>query len=131
GGFCRCGRGAWGGGARGAPPTFPPWGSSGAKQTPRDAWGFGRRMKRALPPYPMTAASATAITMPINCPCDRTASAPCSMVSLILSCFSSLRERCSDTLALLNGFGPTIVTQEGARRLIRRNPLLWADLLFR
>src|SRR6266851_9092746 len=35
--------------------------------------------------------------MRVNCPCEITASAPCSMVSLILSCFSSLREICSDT----------------------------------
>src|SRR5579863_1445499 len=32
---------------------------------------------------------------------EKTASAPCSMVSRTLSCFSSLREMCSDTSVLL------------------------------
>src|SRR5689334_10970042 len=57
-----------------------------------------------------------------NCPCDKTASAPCSMVSLILSCFSSLREICSATRALLNGFEYAIVTQDGTDKPVR-NPL--------
>src|SRR6266567_1109061 len=68
----------------------------------------------------MTTASATAITMPANCPCDRTASAPCSMVSLILSCFSSLREICSATPTLLNGFEYAIVAQDSTRTRIRQ-----------
>src|SRR5258708_39751117 len=50
--------------------------------------------------------------MSVNCPCEITASAPCSMVSLILSCFSSLREICSDTQTLLMGLEYVIVTQE-------------------
>src|SRR5438132_2498721 len=48
-----------------------------------------------------------------------TASAPCSMVSLILSCFSSLREICSDTRTLLIGLECIIVTQEPDHRRAR------------
>src|SRR5579859_580922 len=57
--------------------------------------------------------------MPANCPWEKTASAPCSMVSLILSCFSSFREICSGTPALLNGLEYVIVTQDCARKPIR------------
>src|SRR5882724_9720858 len=49
-----------------------------------------------------------------------TASAPCSMVSLILSCFSSLREICSDTHALLIGLECLIVAQVPTRRRVRK-----------
>src|SRR4029077_16039578 len=45
-----------------------------------------------------------------------TASAPCSIVSLILSCFSSLREICSDTHTLLGGLELVIVAQDSGRR---------------
>src|SRR5947208_3505496 len=79
----------------------------------------------------MTTASATAITMPANWPCDKTASAPCSMVSLILSCFSSLREICSGTPVLLNGFEHVIVTQHSTRKPLESFVGLKLDLLFR
>src|SRR5438309_11516612 len=45
-----------------------------------------------------------------------TASAPCSMVSLILSCFSSVREICSDTRTLLIGLERMILAQEADHR---------------
>src|SRR5712672_1981340 len=59
-------------------------------------------------------------TISVNCPWEITASAPCSMVSLILSCFSSLREICSDTHALLNGLETAIVTQDNNRKRVRQ-----------
>src|SRR5205823_7444745 len=88
-------------------------------------------MYKCHPPYPMAMASTTATAMPANWPCDRTASAPCSMVSLILSCFSSLREICSGTHALLNGFEHAIVTQDANSRLIPATGSPHVDLLFR
>src|SRR5271163_4537912 len=62
--------------------------------------------------------------MRVNCWWESTASAPCAKDSLILSCFNSLREMCSDTVTLLNDLEPAIVAQEtdwpGGRRLVWR-----------
>src|SRR4029077_6756957 len=70
----------------------------------------------------------TSTTMNVNCPWEITASAPCSMVSLILSCFSSLREICSDTPALLSGLETAIVTQDNDGRRIRKIQCRWSTV---
>src|SRR5260370_10267495 len=59
--------------------------------------------------------------MSVSCPWEMTASAPCSMVSLMWSCFSSLREICSDTHALLRDLEVVIVTQDYHRLPARKS----------